>query len=117
MLHVWVMYVFAFVVTVLVQYIRIRKRRNQARCMECNYDLRGNVSGICPECGCAARNQGRAPIGNLKINTTDSNIPYGGFGLTGEQARFKNIKLGYDNNADDDIDDTGDRSACNNIRD
>lgn len=32
-----------------------RKGRGpQHRCRSCGYDLTGNVSGICPECGCAA---------------------------------------------------------------
>ena len=31
-----------------------RRRRHRARhglCLRCGYDLRGNVSGVCPECG------------------------------------------------------------------
>lgn len=28
-----------------------RRRRNLGVCQRCGYDLRGNVSGICPECG------------------------------------------------------------------
>jgi hypothetical protein len=28
-----------------------RRRRSQGRCAACGYDLRGNVSGRCPECG------------------------------------------------------------------
>lgn len=30
--------------------IRRRKRRRKGWCLECGYDLEGNVSGICPEC-------------------------------------------------------------------
>lgn len=26
-------------------------RRRQGRCQECGYDLTGNVSRVCPECG------------------------------------------------------------------
>ena len=26
-------------------------RRRAGRCLHCGYDLTGNVSGICPECG------------------------------------------------------------------
>jgi hypothetical protein len=41
---------------------RIRRRTRHAKglCARCGYDLRGNVSGVCPECGAAAspvRNQ------------------------------------------------------------
>jgi hypothetical protein len=31
--------------------IRGRKRSAGDRCRECSYDLTGNVSGVCPECG------------------------------------------------------------------
>ncbi len=31
--------------------LRRRRRRRQNCCMACGYDLTGNVSGICPECG------------------------------------------------------------------
>lgn len=31
-------------------------RRRGGRCGECGYDLRGNTSGVCPECGGVARN-------------------------------------------------------------
>ena len=27
------------------------RRRSQGRCVCCGYSLRGNVSGVCPECG------------------------------------------------------------------
>jgi rubrerythrin len=30
---------------------RIRRLRKQHVCYHCGYDLTGNVSGICPECG------------------------------------------------------------------
>ncbi len=30
------------------------RRWNQGRCMNCGYDLTGNVSGRCPECGAVA---------------------------------------------------------------
>ena len=30
---------------------RDRQRRSDGRCVGCGYDLRGNVSGTCPECG------------------------------------------------------------------
>ena len=28
-----------------------RRRAAENRCLACGYDLRGNVSGVCPECG------------------------------------------------------------------
>lgn len=28
-----------------------RRRKRQGRCVSCGYDLTGNMSGICPECG------------------------------------------------------------------
>lgn len=31
--------------------LRIRRRRRRGLCMQCGYSLRGNVSGVCPECG------------------------------------------------------------------
>ena len=37
---------------------RVRGRRTMRRaagaCLACGYSLRGNVSGVCPECGMAA---------------------------------------------------------------
>lgn len=30
------------------------RRRRSGRCAKCDYDLTGNTSGICPECGLAA---------------------------------------------------------------
>lgn len=34
---------------------RLREHRRVAgRCAECDYDLTGNESGVCPECGCAS---------------------------------------------------------------
>jgi len=34
--------------------LRRRYRRRMGSCMYCGYDLTGNTSGRCPECGCAA---------------------------------------------------------------
>jgi hypothetical protein len=34
--------------------VRLRRRRRRNLCIHCGYDLTGNVSGICPECGRAA---------------------------------------------------------------
>ena len=35
----------------LVLFIRNRPQPLEGFCMECSYDLTGNVSGVCPECG------------------------------------------------------------------
>jgi hypothetical protein len=35
--------------------IRGRRRRLRGRCESCNYDLTGNMSGVCPECGVAIK--------------------------------------------------------------
>ncbi len=31
--------------------LRRRRRRKRGECVACGYDLTGNVSGVCPECG------------------------------------------------------------------
>jgi hypothetical protein len=36
-------------------FIRRARRRMWAQCVNCGYDLRGNTSGACPECGCATK--------------------------------------------------------------
>ncbi len=47
--------------------------------------------------------------GDLLINdTSNSKFLSGGLGLGGPQPKINSIKIGYDNNADDDIDDVGD---------
>lgn len=30
---------------------RVRRRRKRGLCLKCAYDLTGNISGVCPECG------------------------------------------------------------------
>ena len=35
--------------------LRRRSRIRRGRCLVCGYDLTGNTSGVCPECGSAAR--------------------------------------------------------------
>jgi predicted RNA-binding Zn-ribbon protein involved in translation (DUF1610 family) len=44
----------------LVALRRVRRRR-KGRCSQCGYDLTGNVSGRCPECGSTVAREGRAP--------------------------------------------------------
>jgi len=42
--------------------LRRSRRRRRGQCIHCCYDLRGNVSGICPECGASIEPGGdRAP--------------------------------------------------------
>lgn len=31
--------------------LRRQRRARLKQCLECGYDLTGNVSGVCPECG------------------------------------------------------------------
>jgi hypothetical protein len=38
---------------------RRRQRGRMCRCEACGYSLVGNVSGVCPECGCATKSLGR----------------------------------------------------------
>lgn len=42
---------------ILLAWIRTRRKFTKDLCVSCGYDLKGNVSGICPECGTAARHQ------------------------------------------------------------
>ena len=48
------------------------RRALSGRCAECNYDLTGNVSGICPECGAPtgreAKPLSRQPKGSRLVN-------------------------------------------------
>jgi hypothetical protein len=37
----------------------LRRRRKLGLCGHCGYDLHGNVSRVCPECGCAGAGSGR----------------------------------------------------------
>jgi hypothetical protein len=51
--------------------------------------------------------------GALTLDETDADVAWGAAGLGGWQAKFKNVRIGYDNNADDDIDDAGDDVVFN----
>jgi len=42
---------------ILFARIRTRGRFTKGRCLSCGYDLKGNVSGTCPECGTAAQHE------------------------------------------------------------
>jgi hypothetical protein len=39
---------------VLIWWLK-RRRSTQGRCPACHYDLTGNTSGVCPECGTAVK--------------------------------------------------------------
>ena len=49
------------VIVVMVQFHRVVPVSEQQRlkdagcCLQCEYDLQGNQSGVCPECGAAIR--------------------------------------------------------------
>jgi hypothetical protein len=34
---------------------RLKRQRQLGLCLKCGYNLEGNVSGVCPECGCATK--------------------------------------------------------------
>ncbi|MCC7290423.1 MAG: hypothetical protein IT449_00005, partial [Phycisphaerales bacterium] len=49
--------------------------------------------------------------GTQKISTTDADLAWGTVALGGRTPKFSNVKVGYDNNSDGDIDDAGDDLA------
>ena len=51
-------------VTILAGWLVVRARRPQpGHCVNCKYDLTGDVSGVCPECGCPVEGTGSSRIG------------------------------------------------------
>ncbi len=43
----------------MLRFVRAKRKELRGACLSCNYNLTGNVSGVCPECGTAiARNAG-----------------------------------------------------------
>ena len=53
-LPLWIPFVLVAVPTAFLFY-RDRRRAGPSRCRACGYDLTGNVSGRCPECGAAMK--------------------------------------------------------------
>jgi len=50
----WIPFILAGILPfVLVRRSRARRARLAGRCRSCGYDLTGNTSGVCPECGTA----------------------------------------------------------------
>jgi len=48
--------------TALVGFWRRRRRARQGHCAHCGYDLTGNVTGICSECGARTGSAGPPPL-------------------------------------------------------
>jgi hypothetical protein len=46
--------------------------------------------------------------GTLEIDASDSTHAVGGVALVSDTAGYGNLKIGYDDNSDDDLDDAGD---------
>ena len=38
-------------IVIIRTWLRFRNRRREGLCLSCGYDLTGNESGVCPECG------------------------------------------------------------------
>jgi hypothetical protein len=43
----------------LTAWLRSKRHPELGHCSNCGYDLTGNVSGVCPECGCATESLGK----------------------------------------------------------
>jgi len=48
-----------------------RRRRSRGQCVACGYDLTGNLSGVCPECGTEAK---RLEGGGRDHNTVSGKV-------------------------------------------
>jgi hypothetical protein len=53
----WIPFVVVVIPTALLWYFD-RRRFPPGHCQDCGYDLRGNVSGRCPECGLPIEHEG-----------------------------------------------------------
>lgn len=47
-------YPFVILLSAILRIWRRRRFRRAGRCVSCGYNLTGNMSGLCPECGCDA---------------------------------------------------------------
>lgn len=50
-LVMWAVFLLPMVLTIAIVYRVMRPSRPAETCLSCGYSLRGNASGICPECG------------------------------------------------------------------
>ncbi|MCC7290600.1 MAG: hypothetical protein IT449_00900 [Phycisphaerales bacterium] len=55
--------------------------------------------------------------GTQKISTTDGDLAWGTVALSGRSPKFSNVKVGYDNNSDGDIDDPCDIDTTGDLDD
>jgi hypothetical protein len=56
--EIWALFLLCAIPTALLWW-RERRLRRAGVCLECGYNLTGNVSGICPECGTAIAEEGK----------------------------------------------------------
>ena len=52
--HLWPIFALWLIATLwftLRQLRKVSRRRQEGRCVKCDYDLTGNTTGVCPECG------------------------------------------------------------------
>lgn len=52
LIPLWIPFVLVLLPTLLLFWVDLQ-RRFRGSCLNCGYDLTGNVSGVCPECGMA----------------------------------------------------------------
>ena len=56
------LYFAMFATSILLLMMRVKSRRRREGYCDCGYDLTGNLSGICPECGTPARDVAQAGV-------------------------------------------------------
>jgi hypothetical protein len=59
---IWAVSLCLFILTLLLAWRGRPLRRKSNTCAECGYNLTGNTTGICPECGTRAGPAGEVPI-------------------------------------------------------
>jgi len=62
-LPLWIPPALAAAVTVWL-FVSVRRKRTPVGCGNCGYNLRGNISGICPECGNPVNSQTASMVDN-----------------------------------------------------